>query len=189
MTKADLPEGEWYDFFTGQRYPGKQEIMIESPLEKLPVFAKGGSIIPMQSVIQSTSQKPTDTLFVHVYNGTKASEYAYYEDDGTSYDYEKGNSLKQLFRFDPIAKKLTIEAPEGPYKSKFTTISLMMHGFEAAQRFSVENKIMSTSAVHIDLLSALRPGDALYIDGKRFTQEVNQFSLPAKITLTVLSWE
>ncbi|HEV8512994.1 MAG TPA: TIM-barrel domain-containing protein, partial [Cyclobacteriaceae bacterium] len=72
LTKAFLPEGEWYYLYTGKIYSGNQEIMLECPIHLLPVFIKGGSVLPMQRAVSSTSEK-TDELILHVYEGRQSS--------------------------------------------------------------------------------------------------------------------
>jgi alpha-glucosidase len=91
--KVYLPEGNWYDLYTDAPEHGKQEKVIPLKINKLPVYVKGGSIIPMQSLVQTTAEKPTDTLSVHIYNGSTANSFVYYEDDGKSFNYEKGDFI------------------------------------------------------------------------------------------------
>jgi alpha-glucosidase len=67
--KIYFPKGLWYDLYTAQIENGNQEKIVQLSLQKLPVYVKGGSIIPMQSLVQSTSEKPTDTLTVHIFKG------------------------------------------------------------------------------------------------------------------------
>jgi len=174
ITKVYLPEGDWYDFFNGNKYEGKQEILIESPLDKLPVFAKGGSIIPMQSLIQSTSEKPSDTLFVHIYFGNQASAYTYYEDDGETYSYEKGSFQESAMTFDPIAKKIVIQAfTSKSYTSKFKTISVILHGFEAvADQLSWAGKRNSPKKSVIDFFNSIKPTDPLWFESRKMEQKV-----------------
>ena len=130
FTKVYLPEGEWYRFNTDKKYEGKQEVIVEADLNNLPVFVKGGSIIPMQSVIQSTNEMPSDTLVIHVYNGKTANTFVYYEDDGTSYDYENGNFYKREIIFDPANNAIVFEKYQGTFRSKFNYYKLHFHGFE-----------------------------------------------------------
>jgi alpha-glucosidase len=174
ITKVYLPEGDWYDFFNGNKYSGKQEIMIECPLDKLPVFAKGGSIIPMQTLIQSTSEKPADTLFVHIYYGNEASVYTYYEDDGETYSYEKGSFLESEMSFDPAAKKIVIQSLAAKsYTSKFKSISIILHGFEAVSgQMGLNGKRYSPKATVIDFFNSIKPTNPLWFDSRKMEQKV-----------------
>ena len=174
ITKVYLPKGRWFDFFNGKQYAGEQEIMIECPLDKLPVFAKGGSIIPMQTIIQSTSEKPSDTLFIHVYYGTESSVYNYYEDDGTTYSYENGTFLKSKMSFQPSEKKIVIEPlSSGSYISKFKTIDVILHGFEnVADKLKVNGKSATQKSTSIDLYNSIKPSDPLWFDSRKMEQKV-----------------
>ncbi len=136
-----LPEGEWYRFSSNKIYEGKQEVIVEADLNNLPVFVKGGAVIPMQSVIQSTNEMPSDTLVIHIYNGKTLNTFSYYEDDGKSYDYENGKFYKRDFNFYGDKQSLVIDAAEGAFNSKFQYYQLALHGFEGINNFSVGGEI------------------------------------------------
>ena len=94
--KIYLPAGEWYDLYSNDKHTGLDSFYMDAPVEKLPVFVKGGSIIPMQSPIQTTAEKPTDTLTIHIYNGSSANDFVYYEDAGNGYEYQNGGYYKRI---------------------------------------------------------------------------------------------
>jgi alpha-glucosidase len=190
ITKVYLPKGQWFDFLNGHQYEGEQEILIECPLDKLPVFAKGGSIIPMQTLTQSTSEKPSDTLFVHVYFGSEASSFSYYEDDGLTYAYEKGNSITSGMTFMPADKKMVIEPLASPtYTSKFKTIALMLHGFESvAPHMRVNGKTVTPKAVAIDLYNSIKPNDPLWFDSRKMEQKILVIDNIQANIKTEISW-
>jgi len=129
-----LPKGEWYRFGTNEKYKGNQFIIADAPLTNLPVFIKAGAIIPMQSVIQSTNDKGDGILELHIWNGTTASEFVYYEDDGVSYDYQNGGYYKRVIRFDPQGNIVTLSPVEGDFKSKYQQLKFIAHGFENADK-------------------------------------------------------
>jgi len=189
ITNVYLPKGTWFDFFTGKKYDGNQEIPVECPIDKLPVFAKGGSFIPMQSIIQNTSEK-SDTLYLHVFNGTDHSEFIYYEDDGTSFNYEKGNFITRTFRFDPIGNQIIIEKPEGLFTSRFSKIILMMHGFTGLNNnLKVNGKITSVQTITTDILTSLMDKDPLSTgNGKKYQQEVKRIALENALDKVVITW-
>ena len=188
-TKVHLPKGIWFDLFTGKQYNGEQEVLIECPIEKLPVFAKGGSFIPMQTVIQSTSEKTSDTLFLHVYYGNDPSEYIYYEDDGLTFDYQKGSSMERKFRFDPKKKQIVIEAPVGPYVSKFSKIALLLHGFnDHKAKLKVNGLGSGMQEITIDLLTALSDKDPLNTYSRKFPEQVIQIMIDNIIDKVAIGW-
>lgn len=76
-----LPEGNWYDFYTGEKVGNGETIRIKTPLEQIPLFVKDGGIIPML--------KDGDELEIRHY-GEKTAYYSLYDDDGESFEYEDG---------------------------------------------------------------------------------------------------
>lgn len=124
-----FPQGKWYNFYNDSIEAGGKEKIFTLSMQQLPVFVKESSIIPMQSLIQTTVEKPTDTLFVHVYKGNVKNKFIYYEDDGESYAYEKGAFYKRAITYDPSTNKLLFAAAEGQISSKFKSVQLILHGF------------------------------------------------------------
>jgi alpha-glucosidase len=51
--KVYFPEGDWYSLYDGKRFPGNNEVILECPVHRLPVFVKGGALIPMKPAISS----------------------------------------------------------------------------------------------------------------------------------------
>jgi alpha-glucosidase len=130
FAKMYFPPGDWYDAYTGQSSPGGREQVLELQNGHLPVFVKGGGILPVQSLVQSTAEAPSDTLDLHVYQGRVSNSFTYYEDDGESYGYEKGNYYQRVIRFDPLTRSIVLEKVEGQRTSKFKYIRLLLHGFD-----------------------------------------------------------
>ncbi|QTE36808.1 glycoside hydrolase family 31 protein [Mucilaginibacter gossypii] len=137
-----LPKGSWYRLSSDKFYEGEQIVNVQAPLTDLPVFVKAGGIIPMQSVVQSTNEKGDGILQVHVWNGREANSFIYYEDDGVSYDYEQGVYYKRVISFNPIEKSLSLSSVEGSFKSRFTQLKFVLHGFDGVklQEEIIENK-------------------------------------------------
>lgn len=188
LAKVYLPEGEWYDFFTGKQYEGSQEITIESPLDKLPVFAKGSSFIAMQSLVQSTSEKPSDTLFLHVYKGNIENEYVYYEDDGVSFDNEKDIFMTRKLIYDSKNKQILIGAPEGNFASKFSKIALMLHGFDSDQ-LKLNELEVPVKNQQIDFYTSLSENDPLNISARKYPQPVRQILINNPGKSNIVSWK
>jgi len=110
-----LPESiAWYDFWTGKRLDGGKTITTDAPLNKVPLFVKAGSIIPMGKFIQYAGQKSTDTLEIRIYQGANG-RFDLYEDQGDNYNYEKGIYSLIKFNWDDAKKTITIEARKGKY--------------------------------------------------------------------------
>ena len=133
FAKIYLPAGEWYDAYTDEREKGGDEKLIELKPEILPVYIKGGSIIPRQSLVQNTTEAPSDTLDLNVYQGSDPNTFIYYEDDGASYGYEKGDFYRRAIHFDPVRRTIVLDKPEGARATHFGHIRLLLHGFDTAQ--------------------------------------------------------
>ncbi|XGW00511.1 MAG: glycoside hydrolase family 31 protein [Leptolyngbya sp. BL-A-14] len=91
-----LPEGIWYDWWTGDRYDGNTHILAYAPLERMPLYVKAGAIIPMQPVMQYVDERPMDELRLRVWSGE--GRYTLYEDDGHSFDYRDGAWITTEYR-------------------------------------------------------------------------------------------
>ncbi len=124
-----FPEGEWYRMSNDKLYKGKTEAAVNCPLDDLPVFVRSGGILPLQSVIQNTTEKPSPTLEINVWNGKVPNSYTLYEDDGMTYNYETGQYCLRLISFDPGKKTITIGKTEGSFSSKFKAFRLVLHDF------------------------------------------------------------
>lgn len=149
-----LPAGNWFDFHTGKKYKGNSQFYVEAALDKLPVFVKEGSIIPMQSLIQTTAQRPNDTLWLHVYHSEVNGSFNYYEDAGEHFDYQSGSYYRRLMSVHPSEKQIVLSKPEGSYNSHFKYIKVVLHGFDdlksevsvggSARKVTMENVAMLT---------------------------------------------
>lgn len=128
LSKFYLPKGEWYDFYNDKAYIGNQELILSNLINRLNVFAKGSAILTMQSPVQNAAEQPFDTLYVHLYNGSTKNSFTYYEDDGNTYQYEKGIFYSRIINFDPAGKKIEFSTVTGNLKSKFNYIKLILHG-------------------------------------------------------------
>ena len=102
-----LPDGIWYDFFTGQKYIGKHKYIAFYREEDYPVFAKAGAIIPLskKSNVNNTSA-PTD-LEIQVFGG-ESNTYVMYEDDGISSLYQEGYFLKTEISYNYLPNNYTV---------------------------------------------------------------------------------
>jgi alpha-glucosidase (family GH31 glycosyl hydrolase) len=116
-----LPAGQdWFDFFTGDLYAGGQAVVHECPLDRMPLFARAGSILPMAPEMVRSDEKPVDPLTLEVYAGPRAAEFNLYEDDGLSLDYRAGAYAWTALRFVPDGTNytLTISPAKGKFKGQ-----------------------------------------------------------------------
>ncbi len=101
-----LPAGtDWYNYWTHERVHGGQTIDVAAPIDKMPLFVRAGSIVPLGSMVDSTAEKQSVTQ-VQVWPGADA-EFTLYQDDGKTYAYEKRDDQITHLHWDDAARKLT----------------------------------------------------------------------------------
>jgi alpha-glucosidase len=144
---------EWYDFWTGIKAPPSPQAppiaaavtaqnlgaevtyprAIHPPLETLPVYARAGSIIPLQPLIQNTDETPKGPLELRVYPGTQCGG-SIYLDDGHTFRYQKGEYLRQNFTCESNDKavRVTFHAREGSYVPWWKFIEVVIYDWPSA---------------------------------------------------------
>ncbi|MBC9931555.1 TIM-barrel domain-containing protein [Chitinophaga qingshengii] len=150
-----FPQGKWYNLYTDAVTTGGQDTITSLNIKTLPVYVKESSIVPMQSQVQSTRDKPVDTLFLHLYKGSQPNTFVYYEDDGESFAYEKGDFYERAITYDPAQRLLTLQKPRGSYSSEFHHIQLVLHGFDNQQRVTVNGNAVSVDVHPFSFLSPI----------------------------------
>lgn len=110
-----LPAGQgWYDLYSGRYQQGGRTIDADAPYEKIPVFVKEGSIIPIGPELQYTSEKPARDITLYIYTG-KDAFFDLYEDEGANYNYEDGAFSRIPVRYQESTHTLTINRREGSF--------------------------------------------------------------------------
>ncbi|MBR6305350.1 MAG: DUF5110 domain-containing protein [Bacteroidales bacterium] len=109
-----FPEGIWYDFYTGEAIPGGQRLTVEAPYGRMPLFVRGGSIVPIGPEMEWSAEKPSDDILLTVYAGADA-QFILYEDDGLTYDYEKGWYSAIPIRWVDADRTLLVGPRQGSY--------------------------------------------------------------------------
>lgn len=161
MVPAYLPHGTWYDFYSDEKLEGGTSYYRDAPVQKLPVFVKGGSFVFMQSPVQTTAEKPADTLAIHIYYSASQHAQVYYEDSGNGFDYLQGNFFKREMKFDGSANKIVMEKTEGNYRSHFTQLKIYFHGFPKVESVRVNGKAMAVKPEAVTFISGIDKADPL----------------------------
>ncbi len=103
-----LPGGAvWYDFWNGERHEGGQTVRREVPIDVMPLYVRGGSIVPFGPSVQWSGEKRWDDLEIRVYAGADGT-FTLYEDEGDNYNYEQGRYSEIAFSWDDSTRTLTI---------------------------------------------------------------------------------
>ena len=110
-----LPKGAtWYDFWTNKAYKGGRNVTLETMLDRVPMFVRAGSILPLGPEMQYVGEKAWDNLELRVYPGANGI-FLLYEDEGDGYNYEKGVYSVIQFRWNEKFRALTISDRQGHY--------------------------------------------------------------------------
>lgn len=137
VAEVYLPKGNWYRKSTDSLYEGGKKYIVTALLSDLPIFIKAGAIITKQQVVQSTSEKGDGILELNIWNSDKGSDFNYYEDDGTSYNYQNGQSYDRIIHFSPAKKMIVMDAATGKFTSKYKQIKLVLHGFNSIKNVKI----------------------------------------------------
>ena len=103
-----IPDGTWYDFRTGKKFPGNKRYVMFFKDEDYPVFAQNGAIIPMADLDRNINvTSPPKTMEIHVFPG-KTNSYDLYEDDGISSLYKEGYYIKTRIDYNYMMNNYTL---------------------------------------------------------------------------------
>ena len=110
-----LPSGnKWYNYWTNEDFDGGQKLKIKTSLDRIPLFVRAGSIIPIGPDVQYTNEKKWDNLIINVYPGADGT-FTLYEDEGDNYNYESGAYTEIQMKWNDTKRILTIDARKGEY--------------------------------------------------------------------------
>jgi alpha-D-xyloside xylohydrolase len=109
-----LPNAKWYDFWTGAALQGGRTLDAPSPIDRMPLYIRAGSILPLGPDLQYAAEKSADPIELRVYRGANGS-FTLYEDENDSYDYEKGVHATIPFSWDETTHTLTIGDRTGTF--------------------------------------------------------------------------
>lgn len=130
-----LPKGVWFDYFRGTRYTGPRTLVYRvdpNTWSDIPLFVRSGAIIPSQDVQQYVGQLPVRRIYVDIFPSRARSKFTYYDDDGTTYAYERGvYYLQQIHASRDGAVNVVLDAPQGTFHAPLRDFRLRIHGLAA----------------------------------------------------------
>jgi alpha-glucosidase len=129
-----FPGGIWYDFWSGQRVTGNT-VSVDPSLDSVPVYVRGGTVLPEQPLIQNTAEVPQGPLRLVVYPGP-ACEGSLYQDDGNTLNYTRGQFLRMQFHCDvrPGRFEFGASTRATSYPAWWKTIEIVFFGTERSPR-------------------------------------------------------
>jgi alpha-D-xyloside xylohydrolase len=110
----------WTDFWTGESFAGGKEVEREVPLDIMPLYVRGGSIVSLGPVVQYSTEEPADPLELRIYPGEDGS-ILLYEDENDGYRYERGVYATISMHWDDRSRTLTIGKRRGSFPGMLTT--------------------------------------------------------------------
>ena len=117
---------DWYDLYSGQYIKGGQTLTVDAPYERIPVFVRAGSILPIGPALQWSDEKPSDIIDLYIYQG-KSGRFMFYEDEGTNNDYLKGKYSTIIFSYDDAHRLLTISPRKGEFPGMLKNRKFRIH--------------------------------------------------------------
>jgi alpha-glucosidase len=187
ITKVFLPQGEWYYLFDGKKFSGGGEIFIECPLHKLPVFVRAGSILPMRAA-GATMLDPCAELELHVYKGSTGTTFTLYEDDGVSFDHERGASSTRTLHYHPVVNRLEVTATTGSYASPYRHVRLVFHGFEKLDQVRVNGEPCRVANHGHSFFTPLEKYDPIKDPDTFGTEPIQEINFQLNTSAQVVEW-
>jgi len=149
-----IPEGTWYEYTTQERFVGPRWVQISGDLNRIPIFAKAGAILPMSPRISSTKEFDGSRYELIVFPGSEG-RFEIYEDDGFTEAYKQGEfetTLVKLSSSSGNTIKLTIGGAEGHCPNLPATRAFAVHfkGIAQPQEVTVNQVPVADWNYHAD---------------------------------------
>ncbi|HTT55691.1 MAG TPA: TIM-barrel domain-containing protein [Opitutaceae bacterium] len=140
-----LPAGPWYDYWSGQPLSGGRLLWAEADLDHLPLYVRGGSVLPSTEAMDFVGAKPWDPLLFDVYPGADGTAAgSLYEDDGVSPAYRDGAFRRTAVTYAAGSggARLTLGAPEGRYAPGTRHFEFTLHAAPAATSVALDGRAL-----------------------------------------------
>jgi alpha-glucosidase len=156
-----LPPGSWLDYFHGTRFTGGQIVRYKvdpDTWQDIPLFVREGSIIATAPPQDYTDQNAVPEVTLNVFPGSNPAHFTYYDDDGTTYDYEHNVCYRQSITASNNMNStcLIFDKPLGSYKTALKSYLVRIHG-GAAKKVLLDGKQISWIS-EVDLIKTDRSG-------------------------------
>ncbi|TLY31338.1 MAG: DUF5110 domain-containing protein, partial [Ignavibacteria bacterium] len=147
-----LPEGDWYDYWTGEQHSGPKVLRVDAPMDRIPLFVRAGAIVPTQQDMQFSDQAPVDPLTIDVFSSASSASRLY-EDDGVSLDYQHGEyCLRALSqKSDTTLNELVLSTPEGGYRPPKRRLIVRFQGMK---------RVPSSVSINGTQMPSMQPGES-----------------------------
>jgi alpha-glucosidase len=156
--QVEFPSSDWYNYWTGEKVAKPESagqvqsptvvaaslpplaISIQPEIDTLPVFARGGSILPIAPLVQSTNEVPQGPLTLRVYAGDDCNG-TLYQDDGRTYGYQHGSFLRMKFDCQIASDgfHLHVGPHEGSYPAWWKNLEVEIYGWSPEKKIVLVN--------------------------------------------------
>lgn len=124
-----LPRGVWYHYWNNEVLEGGRTIAADAPLDSMPVFVKGGSVIPESPVMQYVEEFQPEEMILNVYYAPSSETSTLYEDDGITFAFEQGGYSERKFMVAGSEKEFSIQQTiEGSFDPRYSRYKLRLIG-------------------------------------------------------------
>jgi alpha-glucosidase len=142
----------------------------------------------MQPVTSNTAEKP-DLLIIHLYEGETSSEFLYYEDDGSTFDYTHGIFCRRLLRYLPIENRFVMQKVEGDFTSHVKKIRVVFHGFKMMNTVLINGQINGIHPETNRFFIGLEKYDPIKDPEAGPEETVMAIEIPYSADEVVVSWQ
>ena len=139
-----LPAGTWFDFWTGKPLQGGATIRVDAPLDTVPLFVRGGAIIPMGPEMNYVGEKTSPLTFTVYPDAKGVAGMSLYEDDGVSLAYLSGAMRSTTVAYKALAAGAVIDvsAPTGSYQPGARDLVFVVRGAPGVKQVMLDGKML-----------------------------------------------
>jgi alpha-glucosidase len=144
-----LPAGVWFDYWTGARLEGGRMVRVEAPLETVPLFVRGGAILPLGPEMNYVGEKPTNPVQFEIYQDAKGeASTSLYEDDGLTEAYRQGDfrQTSLSYRHTPAGDQIDLSSPKGSFHPAPRDLVFVVKPASTVRRVSIDGKRQGSAA-------------------------------------------
>lgn len=147
-----IPRGNWYNYWTNERFKGGKELWVDADIESMPIFIKEGAIIPKYPIQQYVDELDFDEVTLDVYFKEGKEVSTLFDDANDGYDYTKGRYSLRTFKLSGKQNELIIQQhKEGKYTTKYKAFNLNIYGLPfKVKEIQVDNEVIDIKRLMVD---------------------------------------
>jgi alpha-glucosidase len=170
-----LPEGSWIDYWTGKQFTGGRTIAVDAPLETVPLFVRGGAIIPLGPEMKYVGEKPADPVTFEIYpDAAGRAAGSLYEDDGVSPAYSNGVVRRTTIAY--AGGEISVSKPDGSYEPTPRNFLFTIHQASPAEQVLLDGSPLPSLPTGATARGWERSGDSVLVqyadDGRAHTVKI-----------------